>query len=91
MTKKAGALDLARALDVAKDSGLDVTAEPWGEVALRAITSAWYADHHPKEADVAELLKESSMSQFGVPKAIWEEARLFRKLQCKAGAEGDLA
>ena len=88
--RKHGALDLARSLDVAMASGLDVAKEPWAEVALRAIAATWFADRHPKEAEIAELLKESSMNHFGLPRGLLEDARTFRKLLSKAGADGDL-
>ena len=82
--------DLARALDVMSDSGLDVTKEPAAEVMLRAIAASWFADRYPKESEVAEWLKESSMGNFGIPRGMLEEARAMRKLTQKATkGEGD--
>ncbi len=83
---KRGAFDMARALDVLQDSGLDLTAEPGCEVMLRAIAAAWYGDRNPEAQDVAEWLKESSMSNFGVPRCMLEEARAMKKLTTKAAS-----
>jgi hypothetical protein len=81
---KRGAYDMARALDVLQDSGLDLTVEPGCEVMLRAIAATWYGDRNPESQDVAEWLKESSMSHFGVPRCLLEEARAMKKLTSKA-------
>jgi len=84
---KRGAYSMARSLDVMVDSGLDVCKEPSAEVLLRAIVADWYADRHPKDHETAEYLKESSMSHFGVPRGMLEEARAMRKLLTKAASE----
>jgi hypothetical protein len=84
-TKKA-AYDMARTLDVMADSGLDVTKEPAAEVGLRSLAAAWFMDRHPKDSDVGEWLKESSMSHFGVPRELYVEARMMRKLVGQATA-----
>jgi hypothetical protein len=84
---KKGAYSMARALDVMADSGLDVCKEPGAEVLFRALVADWYADRHPKDAETAEYLKESSMSHFGVPRGMLEEARAMRKLISKATTE----
>jgi hypothetical protein len=81
---KRGAYDMARALDVMQDSGLDLTTEPGCEVMLRAIAATWYGDRNPESQDVAEWLKESSMSNFGVPRCMLEDARAMKKLAAKA-------
>ena len=81
---KEAAFDMARAVDVAEASGLVIAAEPTAEVLLRAIAANWFADRHPKEAEVAKWLKESSMSNFGVPRGMLEDARAMRKLMAKA-------
>ena len=81
---KRAAFDMARAVDVAEASGLEIGVEPVAEVMLRAIAATWFADRHPKEAEVAEWLKESSMSHFGVPRGMLEDARAMRKLMVKA-------
>ena len=81
---KKGAFDLARAVDVMDASGLDVKTEPAAEVMLRAIAATWFADRHSGEKETAEWLKESSMSHFGVPRELLEDARTLRKLLVKA-------
>ena len=78
-----------RAIDVMKDSGLDPSTEPVAEVLLRALAATWFADRYPKDTDTAALLKESSMSNFGIPRNLWEEAKLIRKLIGKATTETD--
>ena len=83
---KRGAFDVARALDVMMDSGLCVTREPAGEVLLRALAAAWFADRH-QDAQTAEFLRESSMANFGVPRGLLDEARAMRKLASSAGAD----
>jgi len=77
---KASAFALARSLDVATDSGLILTEEPWAEVTLRELAALWFADRHPGETETADFLRESSMASFGVPRGLWLEAREFRKL-----------
>ena len=77
---KGVALALARSLDVGKDSGLDLRTEPMVEVTLRELAALWYADRHPADAETADYLRESSMSQFGIPRALWQEAKEYRKL-----------
>ena len=84
---KNAAFDLARALDVMSDSGLDVCQEPSAEVMLRALAAAWFADRHPKESATADWLRESSMGLFGVPRSLLEEARASRKLMSKASSD----
>jgi len=74
------AYDLARAIDVMVESGLSVVVEPAGEVLLRALAASWYADKNPKDDDVAEWLRESSLAHWGVPRGMLEEARAMRKL-----------
>ena len=74
------AFALARAFDVAKESGLDLATEPWAEIQLRELAAMWYADRHPTDLETAEFLRESPMSQFGIPRGLWQEAREFRKL-----------
>ena len=86
---KTHAFDYARAIDVMKDSGLDPSTEPVAEVLLRALAATWFADRYPKDTDTAALLKESSMSNFGIPRNLWEEAKLIRKLIGKATTETD--
>ena len=86
---KIQAFDLARALDVLQDSNLDPSTEPVAEVLLRALAATWFADRYPKDTDTAALLKESSMSNFGIPRNLWEEAKLIRKLIGKATTETD--
>lgn len=86
--KRAG-FAVGRALDVMKDSGLDITREPAGEVLLRELAALWYGDKHPRESDVAEWLRESSMSIFGVPRGLLEEARTMRKLTKDARGGGE--
>ena len=81
---KKAAFDLARAVDVMKASGLDVQSEPAAEVMLRAIAATWFADRHSGEKETAEWLKESSMSHFGIPRELLEDARTLRKLLVKA-------
>jgi len=81
---KKGAFDLARAVDVMEASGLDVKTEPAAEVMLRAIAATWFADRHSGEKETAEWLKESSMSHFGIPRELLEDARTLRKLLAKA-------
>ena len=71
---------LARTLDVAKDSGQDISAEAWAEVALRELAALWHTDRYPADGDVADFLRESAMSQSGMPRGLWLEAREFRKL-----------
>ena len=63
--------------------------EPAAEVLLRALTAGWYADRHPRESDIAEWLRESSMSNFGVPRGMLETARSMRKLVRKADEDDD--
>jgi len=84
---KRAAFGVARMLDVMHDSGLLPYEEPAGEVALREIAAYWILDRHPKEADLADFLRESAMSTFGVPKSLWEEARAFRKLVGRGAAQ----
>ena len=84
---KEHAFDLARTLDVMNASGLDPTGEPACEVLLRALIAAWYVDRNPKKGDIAELLKKSSVNQFGIPPRAWEEAKAYRKLMPKTDAE----
>ena len=86
---KIQAFDYARALDVLQDSNLDPAAEPVAEVLLRALAATWFADRYPKDTETAALLKESSMSNFGVPRPLWEEAKQIRKLMGKATTESD--
>ena len=82
--KKRAAFDLGRALDVAKDSGLVIEDEPALEVVLRSLAALWFEDRHPKQSEVAELIRESSMNTFGVTRDLWEEVRGYRKLMSKA-------
>ena len=77
---KAMAFALARALDVANESGLDLAEEPWAEVQLRELAALWFADRNPNDTETADFLRESSMASFGVPRGLWLEAREFRKL-----------
>ena len=88
---KRAAYDVARALDVMLDSGLDVTSEPAGEVLLRSLAAGWFADRHPKDAELAEHLRESSMSFFGMPRELLEDARDVRKLVKATSASADSA
>ena len=83
---KRAAFDIARTIDVMVDSGLDVSKEPAAEVLLRALAAGWFADRHPKDADVADWLKESSMGNFGVPRALFEEAKAYKKLAVQAAS-----
>ncbi len=82
---------MARALDVMQDSQPDLRTEPGCEVMLRAIAATWFADRNPDSQDVAEWLKESSMSHFGVPRGMLEEARTMKKLTTKAVSTSDKA
>jgi hypothetical protein len=77
---KKASFDLARTLDVMADSGLEPSEEAAGEVLLRAIAANWYGDRHPKDAEVADWLRESSMSGFGIPRGMLEDARAMKKL-----------
>ena len=70
----------ARTLDVAKDSGQDISSEAWAEVALRELAALWHTDRYPADGDVADFLRESAMSQSGMPRGLLMEAREFRKL-----------
>ena len=80
VSNKRAAFGLARAVDVGLDTGLDVTREPIAEVLLRELAALWFADRHPKDHDVAEWMKESSMAHFGIPRSVWEEARAMKKM-----------
>ena len=76
---KRAAQALGRALDVAVDSGQDVAVEAWAEVQLRELAALWYADR-TSDIDTADYLRETADSTFGVPRALWLEAKEFRKL-----------
>ena len=76
-------------------SWLFVLLPPAGEAKVRA-------EHQKREAEVmtglalkdvetAEYLKESSMSHFGVPRGLLEEARAMKKLTTKAVSTSDKA
>ena len=54
------------------------------DIEAHAIAATWFADRHAGEKETAEWLKESSMSHFGVPRELLEEARTLRKLLVKA-------
>ena len=71
---------IARFLDVAKDSGLDIAHDPAFEVPLRELAARWYADQHPSDKETADFLRESSTSLDGIPRWMWLEAKDYRKL-----------
>ena len=71
---------IARFLDVAKDSGLDIAHDPAFEVPLRELAARWYADQHPSDKETADFLRESSTSLDGIPRGMWLEAKDYRKL-----------
>jgi len=81
---KAIAHALARALDVASDSGQDLGNEPWAEVQLRELVATWYQDK-TSDSETADYLRESALSTFGIPKSLWIEAKEFRKLRGAGG------
>ena len=71
---------LARTLDVAKDSGLDIANEPLAEIPLRELAALWYADQHPKYHETTDYYRESSASLDGIPRGMWVEAKKCSKL-----------
>ena len=71
---------IARFLDVARDSGLDIAHDPAFEVPLRELAARWYADQHPSDKETADFLRESSTSLDGIPRGMWLEAKDYRKL-----------
>ena len=75
-----GAYDAARALDVMTQSNLNVLAEPVAEVLMRSLVAHWFVSENPKDEDVGEWLRESSLSNWGIPRAMAEDARSMRKL-----------
>ena len=71
---------IARFLDVARDSGLDIAHDPAFEVPLRELAARWYADQHPKDTQTADFLRESSAALDGIPQGMWLEAKEYQKL-----------
>ena len=61
---------IARFLDVAKDSGLDIAHDPAFEVPLRELAARWYADQHPGDKQTADFLRESSAALMGYTPAM---------------------
>ena len=71
--------------------------EPWGTLRLYVAQGGlfiafllglgwltWFVDRHPKDADVGEFLRESSLTHWGIPRGMMEEARAMRKLHAQA-------
>ena len=83
---KTAAEPLARSLDVARDSGLDVTLEPHCEVMLRELAALWFQDR-TADKETADYLRESSEATFGLPRSMWLEAKEYRKLTRFAGSQ----
>ena len=70
---------VARMADVMSDSGLQLAQEASGEVLLRELAALWFLDQRGDQ-ETADFLRESSEAFDGLPRALWAEARKYRKL-----------